>query len=396
MLTHQNLLPPRRLRAKKGILKFIGKVGCIQFDPLNVVGRNPDLVLQSRVANYQSNWLQELLYKERVLWDGWDKVMSIFNIADWPNFSRYRKYVDGRYDDPTDPTTETIPEILEAIRQRGPLSSIDFKDSGRVDWWWGTQASLAKSALDILYSSGKVGVDHKIGTRRVFDLIERLMPKDLLSAADPNQSDEDYQNWHVLRRVGGLGLAQAGPSEFWGGILGVSRTNQRAKILYKLLDMGQLVKVHIRELEGRTFYIRSSDMETLDSTKRKSRAGSRAAIIGALDNLLWDRKLVSWLFDFDYVWEVYKPAAKREYGYYVLPILYGDRFIGRVEPIFNRKSGELLIKGWWWEDGVVVNDVIKEALLECFADFQSFTGAEKIRIGEQPKGIKGLDWISSL
>ena len=396
MLAHQHLLPPRRLRGKNGILDFIHRVGCIQFDPINVVGRNPDLVLQSRIAKYQTQWLQELLYQDRVLWDGWDKVMAIYGINDWPYFSRYRNYMQERYNNPSSPSMRAAPEILKALNEIGPLSSIDFKHSERVKWSWGTHVSLAKSGLDVLYACGKVGIHHKIGTRRVFDLIERLMPEDVFSTPDPNQSDEDYQNWHVLRRVGGLGLAHAGPSEFWGGILGVRRTGLRSEILNRLTEMGLLVAIHIRELEGRTFYIRRSEMELINRVKNKSRARPRAAILGALDNLLWDRKLVSWVFDFDYVWEVYKPVAKRKYGYYVLPILFGDRFIGRFDPTFDRDSGEFIINGWWWEDDVVVDEAVKVALIECFAEFLSFVGANEIRLGESVQGRKSLDWVSSL
>ena len=396
LLRHQELLPPRKLKGKAGILAFIQKVGCIQFDPINVVGRNPDLVLQSRISHYRDKWLEELLYQKRVLWDGWDKMRAIYQTTDWPNFSRYRASVQERYADPTNPVTGAMPDVLKTLREEGPMSSIDFKDTERVDWWWGTQASLAKSALDILYASGEIGVHHKVGTRRVFDLIERLLPAQVFSALDPHKNDEAYENWHVLRRVGGLGLVHAGPSEFWGGILGVKNTSQRSKVLENLVKQGMLVPVFIKELGGRTFFIRESELEILNRAKRKSRARPRAAIVTALDNLLWDRKLISWIFDFDYVWEVYKPVEKREYGYYVLPILFGDRFIGRFDPTFDRESGELVIKGWWWEDGVDVTDAMVVALRECFSGFLSFVGAKEIRLGDGIKGSKRLDWVSDV
>jgi uncharacterized protein YcaQ len=196
--------------------------------------------------------------------------------------------------------------------------------------------------------------------------------------------------------VAGLGLAHSGPSEFWGGILGVTRTNQRAEILNRLAEKGLLIPIHIRELKGSTFYIRNNDLDLLESSRRKSRARPRAAFIAALDNLLWDRKLVSWIFDFDYVWEVYKPVAKRKFGYYVLPILYGDRLIGRFDPVFDRKTGELLLKGWWWEEDMFMTDEMVSALEECLTAFLSYVGAKRIRIAEGVHIGKELDWVLTL
>jgi uncharacterized protein YcaQ len=354
------------------------------------------LVLQSRIAKYQARLLQELLYQDRKLWDGWDKKMSIFSITDWTNFSYPRAQREARYHNPDDPSFGAAPQILKTIEENGPQSSIDFKDSERIEWWWGTQASLAKTTLDILFLTGKVGIHHKVGTRRVFDLVERLIPDHLLSEPDPHPSEDDYQNWHVLRRVAGLGLAHSGPSDYWGGILGVTRINQRAEILNRLAEKGLVIPIQIQELEGRTFYIRNNDLDLLDRTRRKSRARQQAAFIAPLDNLLWDRKLVRWIFDFDYVWEVYKPVAQRKFGYYVLPILYGDRFIGRFEPVFDRKAGELLLKGWWWEEDVFVTDEMVSALKQCLTTFLSFVGAKRIRIAEGVHLGKELDRVLSL
>ena len=102
-----------------------------------------------------------------------------------------------------------------------------------------------------------------------------------------------------------------------------------------------------------------------------------AAFIGPLDNLIWDRDLIRWLFDFDYTWEVYKPAEQRKYGHYVLPVLYGDRFIARVEPIFDRKARVLTLVNWWWEAGVVPDEAMVAALAECLAAFGRYLGAER-------------------
>ena len=396
LLYHQYLSPPRRLKGRDGIRAFVEHVGCIQFDPINVVGRNPDLVLQSRIKNYRPEHLESLLYEDRHLLDGWDKMQSIFDMRDWPYFSRHRALMRKRYGHPSSKSMKTAPEILESLREVGPLSSIDFKRTERLDWSWGQSASVAKACLDVLYVMGEIGIHHKVGTRRIFDLIDRLIPNDVLSSPDPNQTDEEYQDWHVLRRVGGLGLAQAGSSEYWGGVLGVRRKNQRETILNRLVEHGELLPVSIEGLDGKIFYIRSQDEKILERAGRKSRAKPRAAIIGALDNLMWDRNLIRWIFEFEYVWEVYKPVSKRTYGYYVLPIVFGDRFIGRFDPVMDRDSNALIIQNWWWEEGITPDEIMEVALIECFKEFLSYLGVERLILDDALRTKKDLSWASNV
>ncbi|OGO20356.1 MAG: hypothetical protein A2Z14_12360, partial [Chloroflexi bacterium RBG_16_48_8] len=350
LLDHQFLSPPRRLEGRDGIMAFIQHVGCIQYDPINVVGRNPDLVLQSRIRKYRSEWLEGWLYEGRQLLDGWDKMRSIYHVEDWPYFSHHRAYMQRRYRDPSDATMKAAPEILKSLREYGPRSSIDFVHAERLEWSWGQSSSIAKASLDVLYAMGEIGIHHKIGSRRVFDLIDRLVSPELLSLPDPNPTEEDYQDWHILRRVGGLGLAHAGSSEYWGGMLGIHGSQQRETILTRLVERGELLPLSIEGLDGRTFYVRTQDEEALERAKKESRAKPRAAIIGALDNLLWDRNLIRWIFEFDYMWEVYKPVAQRKYGYYVLPILFCDRIIGPSEPTLDLTPNELKIQNWLWEE----------------------------------------------
>ena len=368
LLARQHLWPPRQLEGKRGILTYIHHVGAIQFDPINVVGRNPDLVLQSRVRKYKPELLAELLYTERQLLDGWDKMASIYPTSDWPYFSRHRKRMRERHGQPSNPPMQLASEVLEAIRERGPLSSIDLKQEETIQWSWGQNSRLARASLEILNAMGELVVHHRVGTRRVFELSERALPEELLVAPDPNRAVEDYQNWHVLRRIRGLGLANPGGTEHWLGILGVKSEARRAA-LCRLVERGDLAAVSIEEIPGRTFFVRAADLPVVEAVKTKRAPKRRAAVIGALDNLMWDRDLLRWVFDFDYVWEVYKPAAKRLYGYYVLPLLYGDRFIARIEPKFDRKSNELIINKWWWEEGVSVDEAMQSAIATCLRSF---------------------------
>ena len=409
MLAHQRLWPPRHLGGKVGIMTFIRHVGCIQFDPINRVGRNPDLVLQSRVAGYRPNMLEELLYTERQLLDGFDKVASIYPNSDWPHFTRHREAVRKRYSNmpmripppiveelrKKGPPMEIAPVIIEAIRERGPLSSLDLKQQGRIEWHWGQPTTIARALLETLYAMGELVVHHRVGTRRSFELAERALSAEFYSAPDPHRNDEAYQDWHALRRVGGLGLANPGSGEHWLGILGTKSAGRRAA-LARLVERGELVAVAVDSVPNRTFFIRSANLPTLEAAQTGKPPQAGAAIIGALDNLMWDRNMLRWIFDFDYVWEVYKPAAKRKYGYYVLPVIYGDRFVARFDPAWDEKRRQLTISNWWWEEGVQPDEAMGKKLVACFQEFMDYLGAEQIALGKEVAGEKSLRWVQEL
>lgn len=395
ILAHQRLWPPRKLRGKAGILEFIRHVGCIQFDPINIVGRNPDLVLQSRVDKYRPVMLEELLYSDRQLLDGWDKVASIILAEDWPYFSRHRQLMREQHGDPSNPPMEIAPMVLDAIRERGPLSSIDFKQDDKVAWSWGHQSRLAKASLDVLYAMGEVLVHNRVGSRRIYDLTERLIPPDLISTPDPNATMEDYQEWHVLRRIGGVGLANPSASELWLAMLGVKGDILRSTLV-RLVERGDLVILAVDGVPDRVFFVRSQDLPTLELVRTKRAPKARATLIGALDNAIWDRKMLRWIFDFEYIWEVYKPVKERKYGYYVLPVLYGDRFVARVEPVFDRKENKLTIKNWWWEDGVQPDGKMKVALTTCMKGFLRYLGTNNIGIANEVSRKADLGWVSDL
>jgi uncharacterized protein YcaQ len=392
LLAHHSLWPPRKLKGKDGVIEFVRSVGTIQFDPINVVGRNADLVLQSRVRGYRPEMLHELLYDDRKLLDGFDKVASIYETADWPYFKRRRDRMRAEHGQPSNPPMKIADEVIRAIREDGPKSSIDFKGGETIEWTWGVNTSLPRACLEVLYAMGDVVVHDRVGTRRQFDLAERSLPPDVFAAGDPNASIDDYRDWHVLRRIGGLGIANPAAGDWWLGMNQV-KTPQRNATISRLVARGEVLVTEIEGVANRTFLIRAEDMPALDRVKGGRPPKAQAAIIGALDNLMWDRNVLRWVFDFDYVWEVYKPAAQRRYGYYVLPILYGDRFIARMDPSFDRERRELTINNWWWEDEVEVTDEMQAALAACLRQFVRYLDADRVVLGEKAKRKPSLDWI---
>jgi uncharacterized protein len=318
ILTYQGLYPPKRIKDKEGILNFIKKVGCIQYDPLNIVGRNPDLVLQSRVENYKPEMLQELLYKDRKLVDGWDKMMSIYSIEDWTCFDRRRqaakKHVEFRKH--SEEILNASSAVKNYIRKNGPVSSIDLKMNDKVDWHWG-KTNLAKAVLENMYHSGELIVHHRVNTRRYYDLTDKCIPENIL-ASQLNISDEKYYEWYALRRIGSVGLLWNRSGELWHDIL---KSKERNEALAGLLNKNLIKEIQIDNIKF-PFYIKNEDVELLHESIRSNTSLNNTSVIAPLDNMMWERNMLEALFDFRYRWEVYKPVKQREYGYYGIILIF--------------------------------------------------------------------------
>lgn len=239
VLKHLRLLPPRKLPGKQGVLDYVRHVNCIQYDPINIVGQNPHLVLQSRVRGYKPSMLNALLYEDRKLVDGFDKQMSIYPVEDWPDFTYYRQKMAKGYlqSEQTAAAARIVDRVRSEIEQRGPLSSLDFEEDTRMDWWLAGSVRAARIAMDILLYSGETVVHHRVGTRRYFELSRRALPAKLIKASRRHASHEAYLDWHVLRRVGGLGLTHQNTGAEFGGLLGWQGGRIKAAIL-RLLEKG--------------------------------------------------------------------------------------------------------------------------------------------------------------
>ncbi|NDI35628.1 DNA glycosylase AlkZ-like family protein [Chengkuizengella sediminis] len=386
LISYQGLKPSNQFSGKQGIIDFIHRVGCIQFDPLNVVGFNQELVLQSRIYNFCTHMLQELLYKERVLLDGWDKNMSIYLTEDWPCFSRFRALKREQLKNVKE-VQAIRHDVISIIKEKGPVSSKDLSYNQIVDWPW-APTRLSRAALESLYFAGDLIIYNKDRTRKMYDVTDRNLPEQLLLKEDPNKTFEQYVDWYVMRRIGAIGLLWDRSGDAWLGIRGI-KSSDRKMSLQRLIEAGKLIEVTIHGISNK-FYMRKTDESFLT---KHSGGQSYASIIAPLDNLIWDRKLIKELFEFEYIWEVYKPVNERSYGYYVLPILHNDRFIARFEPVKDKKKKVLMIKNWWWEPGFTVSEQLKFDLKTCFERFIRYLGVEQILADSNLIEEKNLGWL---
>jgi uncharacterized protein YcaQ len=271
---------------------------------------------------------------------------------------------------------------------------LDFKDFAKIDWHWGP-TNAVRAAMEYLHSRGYLGIHHRVNNRRYFDLIENLLPFDLLETPDPFRTAQDYHDWHVLRRLGSLGLAQINTSEYWSGIIGVGARERRV-ILSRLIDQGKVLSISIKDDPESLLFIRSVDRHTIENIQDQAAPESGSALIAPLDNLMWNRRLIEYLFDFRYRWEVYKPKAQRQYGYYVLPVIYEDAFIARFDPTFDKKKRILTLGKWWWEPGIEPDKQMQTALIACLNTFIQYLRAESVVLSDLILSKPDLEWMKSL
>ncbi|HEV2216284.1 MAG TPA: crosslink repair DNA glycosylase YcaQ family protein [Candidatus Dormibacteraeota bacterium] len=377
------LAPPRSLPAEPAsVMRVFERLGSVQFDPLDIAGRNHDLVLLARVAGYRRQWTDDLLYRERRLYETYNKGLSLVPTSELPWYRVSWDLYSERFGKATFQEHEAlVNELLERIRSNGPLTSGDMPARAAIDWFW-RPTNQVRAMLEALALAGILGIARRDGNRRVYDLVERLFAAELLAERHPTEEQRTHKLLSRYRAHGLLG--PAGSGEVWLGT--GPRAADRVAQRQKLVAEGRIVAVQI---EGRreVRHIPAEDEHFLDQAEREIGAGEppgrvppQVAFLAPLDPLAWDRRLLRDLFGFEYLWEVYVPEAKRRWGYYVLPILYGDRFVGRIEPRVDRKAGVLRVLGLWWEKGINPrrDATLRDALTVALEAHRQFAGVEKV------------------
>jgi uncharacterized protein YcaQ len=324
---------------------------------VDVCGKNAELTLQSRVKGFSRQMLADLLYKDRLLVDYSDKELSIWPREDWPYFSGYRE-ASRRHGASFAGIPELEEQALAYIREHGPVSSATLPIGGKVFWhssmhWsgnWSGQSPAARSVLEQLYTDGVLVIHHKSGSRKFYDLADRHLSPAFLSAANPCPDEASFLQWRIRRRIGAIGLLWNRPSDAW---LGIGMTSgQREQAFTALEQAGSILPVRVTGIRC-PLYMQSGDQPLLEAVMAGTAdCRPRLEFLAPLDPMLWDRKLIEALWDYQYSWEIYTPAEKREYGYYVLPTLWGERFAGRIEAAADRKNGILAVRNIWYEEGV--------------------------------------------
>ncbi|RLT27256.1 MAG: winged helix-turn-helix domain-containing protein [Chloroflexi bacterium] len=355
------LLPPRQLPASKGsVLALVERLGSLQFDPVDLAGRSHEIVCHARIDGFEPRWVDELLYAKvpahRALVEQYNGVLVIVPTSELPYYRRpadrrrERYWRDGTYKR-LKPWADTI---MQRITNEGALSSADFGPSKSVEWSWGKTPAY-RAALEMLQLAGLLHLARREGSRRWFDLAERLIPRNVL---ERRVSEEEQIEHTFLARHRDLGLASAN---------GVWVQNdwplKRKELVQRLVGRGALLEIEIAGLPG-VWRIPGPERFALEAAMRAT-AGTRPSaadpnavtLLSPLDPLIHDRKRLEALYNFHYRWEIYTPERKRIFGPYAMPIHAGDQIVGRIQLHRDARvnGASLSVDDLWWERGARPN-----------------------------------------
>lgn len=346
------------------------RFGSIQYDPLKPLGRNIDLVLQSRVPDYRIGDWEPVAYEQRLVMDCWDKQACLALVSDWPFRSIYHEYFLKRWRDRIFVQYEKVVRAtLEELSAKGPLTTLGFADQSAVSQWRGSWygPKLVKNVLRALWETGQVATHHREAGRHAYHLVEEVVPAKYLSSHQPTSIEA--LRFLIRRRVQSAGLMRTRAERaLWS--LPVS-TTERLEQIRVMVSLGDL---HCVMVDGVEYLCHVAPSSILDHYRLKP----AMLFVAALDNLVWDRRSLKHLFSFDYVWEVYKPKEKRRWGYYVLPIIWGDRFVARMDG--RCIDGHWDISAWYWEDGYDIRDNTLRVLEDSVASFASYLRADRLTL----------------
>ena len=383
ILAKQGLVGAYRFAGKDGAYEYIRQAGCIQYDPVDVCGKNAELTVQSRVKGFKKEMLWELLYKDRLLVDYADKELSIWPTEDWPYFSSYRDR-SRKLGKTFDGLKELEKKAVAYIDKNGPVCSDSLPIEGEIYWhssmhWsgnWDKLSPAARSVLEQLYTDGELIIHHKQGSRKYYDLAGKYIPSEVLKAKNPCKNEESFNSWRVRRRIGAVGLLWDKNST---ALLGINiNAETRKAILARLTADGTIREVMVEGIKSTFYYLAEDDVLMQSVIDGEADLKERMSFIAPLDPLMWDKALDLALWDFRYAWEIYTPVAKRKYGYYTLPVLFGDRFVGRIETVADRKEKILRVKNIWWEPGIRQTKKLDAALQKTLNTFCGFNDCVRV------------------
>jgi uncharacterized protein len=386
-LAAQGLLtPPRRKAVKTDVLDAIRGMAQLQIDTIHVVARSPYLVLFSRLGAYPQQWLDEHL-AEGKLFEYWSHEACFVPTEDY-GLLRHRmldpsgmgwKYAAEWHDK----HRKEIDKLLAHIRATGPVRSADFaREAGKGNGWWDWKPE--KRHLEVLFAIGQLMVAERRNFHRVYDLTERVLPDwDDVRDLPPRETVVEA----ALRRTcRALGVVRA---DWVADYYRLPRRPYRDE-LRALADQGELIPVQVEGWKQDTF-VHHEFAPMIDDAASGKLASTVTTVLSPFDPVVWDRKRAAALFDFDYAIECYTPAAKRKYGYFVLPLLSRGRFVGRVDAKAHRTHGVFELKSLHIEPGVRLSARLAGDLRRALQRCADWHGTPQLEITSGPP-----EWLDAL
>jgi len=386
VLGKQGLWPGRRWRGKQGVTQAMRAGEALQLDPLNIFARSQDIALHSRVLDYKPELLYQAAYGERKFFDygGWLAMYPMEELPYWRLHMRRRSH-EKRLEGFVLSHKEAFERVRAGLRARGPLGNRDF-DGNRIGVWNYRGRKDTALALYDMWISGELMIHHREGFDRVYDFRENIAPQEF----DWVAGETETENFFARKAVAFMGLKNEGGmrADLQYHLHKDYSPRQVKSLLGKWKESGMFAPVQV-EGGRETFLALTEDLPALDALARnripkgwnpkETATLDEVAFLSPLD-IVSARGRAKKLFDFEYVWEVYKPAHARRWGYYVLPVLYGDDLVARLDPKLERASGTLRLLGFWLEDDAPTDEAFASALGRGLARFATMIGARKVNV----------------
>ncbi|MBR7799997.1 winged helix-turn-helix domain-containing protein [Undibacterium fentianense] len=375
-LAAQGLLRrPTQPAKKETVLTTIKNLGLLQIDTIHVVARSPYLVLWSRLGNYQQTWLDEHL-AEGNLFEYWSHEASFLPIE---NFGRYRHQMlnpigmGWKFNQTwLSKHSKQIKQVLAHIEEFGACRSADFeRTNGKAGGWW--EWKPEKRSLELLFTTGKLMVAERHNFQRVYDLTERVHPnwedkRDLGNLID-DQRDQ------VLDAVKALGICKSSWIPDYFRMKKLAPAIQ-AETLYQ---QGLLRKIAVDSWQEPAYY-HPEHTSLIEKGLMGQLRANHTCLLSPFDPVVWDRKRALEFFDFEYRLECYTPEAKRQYGYFTLPILRRGQLIGRIDAKANRKEKVMEIKALHLEQHCKISEAVSKDIAKTLETFASWHKTPNIQI----------------
>lgn len=378
LLAQGMLASPRRRAVKADVLASIRQMALLQIDTISVVARSPYFVLWSRLGSYDPAWLDQLL-AERQLFEYWAHEACFIPIEDYRLF-RYRMLdpaaMGWKYSVRWMQTHRAdIDRIMQHIRDTGPVRSADFarKAGSKGNGWWDWKPE--KRHLEVLFTAGELMVAERRNFQRLYDLRERVLPawNDRRDA----MTSEAAQSEMVRRSCQALGVVKAG----WVADYYRLKRGKYDAALHALADAGELLPVRIEGWLHDAFVHRDL-LPMLEQAQTGRLKATRTGLLSPFDPVVWDRKRAAELWNFDYRIECYTPAAKRTYGYFVLPILSRGKLVGRLDAKAHRKEGIFEVKTLFLESGIRASERLQRDVQTAIQQCADWHGTPTVAVGE--------------
>lgn len=358
LLAAQGLLhPPARPAGKPDVLDAIRRIGALQIDTIHIVARAPYFILFSRLGEYSPAWLEDHLAEGR-LFEYWSHAACFLPIEDYPIYRHRMQHEVHRYYSPEwrERHNQTIDTVMARVRGDGAVRSSDFERSdGRKGTWWNWKEE--KQVLEYLHTIGELMIARRINFQRVYDLRERILPGFVEEGALSTEAARDELSVRAVRCLG------AAPARWVPDYFRLPKQGI-ANRLERLVAEGRLLKLAVEGWSDPA-YLHPDNLPYLEAAGRGELAADYTTLLTPFDPLVWDRYRTRELFDYDFTIECYLPAAKRRYGYFLLPILHRGRLVGRLDAKAHRKDGIFEVISLHLEPAVQPTPELAAALIDA-------------------------------